>query len=106
MYPTRGENPNNIPNMKFPLNTSPTHIMVEWGSNREPLFLPILPRGGSVPTTLEDKHTHSFQFGNIRTSTFNHSTIQQGTLHFSDNFDTNYGILDEEFTKACQNKNF
>ena len=106
MYPIRGETPNNILTMTFHLTTSPTQRMVEWGPNKKPLFLPIPPEGGSVPTTLEDEHMHSFKFENPITITFNYSTIQQGTLHFSDDSNTDYGIPNEELAKACQNNNF
>ena len=61
----------NTPTMRFPSNTSPTHGMVQWSPNFEPIFVPIPPGGGSVPTTLEDEQTHSFEFKKPNRSTFN-----------------------------------
>ena len=72
--------PNKASTMRFPLNTSPTHEMVQWSPNFEPIFVPIPLRYGSVPTTLEDENTHSFEFGKPNISTFNYSNIQQGTF--------------------------
>ena len=72
------------------------------------IFVLIPPRGGSVPTTLEDKQTHSFKFSKPNTSTFNPNTshIQPGIVHLSDDSNTDYGITDEEMARACQDKNF
>ena len=73
--------------------------MVQWSPKFEPIFVPIPPKGGSVPTTLEDEQTHSFEFNKPNMSIVNPniSNTQQGTVHLSDdsNFDTDYGITDE-----------
>ncbi len=58
---------NNEPTMIFPPNTSPTHGMVQWSPNFEPLFVPIPPGGGSVPTTPKDEQSHSFEFNQPKT---------------------------------------
>ena len=78
MYPQEHHNQamtqqtlNNAPTMRFPSNTSPTHGMVQWSPNFEPIFITIPPGGGSVPTTPEDEQTHSFEFSKPNTSTFN-----------------------------------
>lgn len=48
MYPPRSDpldtRQDNMSNMKFPLNTSPTHIIVQWSPYFEPIFVPIPPR--------------------------------------------------------------
>ena len=98
---------NNEPIMRFPSKTSPTHGMVQWIPNFEPIFMPIPPRGGSVPTTLEDEQTHSFKFSKPNISTFNPNTSNiQGTVHLSDDSDNDYGITDEEMARAFQDKTF
>ena len=99
---------NNEPIMRFPSNTSPTHGMVQWSTNFEPIFVLIPPEGGSVPTTPKDEQTHSLKFNKPNMSTFNPNTsqIKKGTIHLSDDSNTNYGITDEEMAKACQDKNF
>ena len=65
---------NNEPIMRFPSNTSPTHGMVQWSPNFEPIFVPIPPRDGSVPTTPKDKQTHSFEFRKPNMRNFNPNT--------------------------------
>jgi hypothetical protein len=84
--------------------------MVQWSPNFEPIFVPIPPGGGSVPTTPEDEQTPSFGFNKPNTSTFNPniSNLQQGTVHLSDDSesDTDYGITDEEMARAFQDKTF
>jgi hypothetical protein len=99
---------NNASTMRFPSNTSPTHGMVQWSPNFEPIFILIPPEGASVPTTPEDEQTHSFEFNKPNTSTFNPniSNKQQGTIHLSDDFGTNYDITDEEMARACQDNTF
>ena len=62
---------NNTSTMRFPLNTSPTHGMVQWSPNFKPIFILILPRCRSVPMTPKDEHTHSFEFRKPNTSTHN-----------------------------------
>jgi len=97
---------NNTPIMGFPKNTSPTHGMVQWSPNFEPIFFLIPPRGGSVPTTPEDERTHSFEFNKPNTRTFNYKTsnTHQGVVHLSEDSTTDYGIIDEEMARACQDK--
>jgi hypothetical protein len=92
---------NNAPIMRFPPNTSPTHGMVQWSPNFEPIFVPMPPGEGSVPTSPEDEQSHSFEFSQPNTS-----NIQQGIVHLSDDSDTDYGITDEEMARACQDKSF
>lgn len=98
----------NAPTMRFPSKNSPTHGMVQWIPNFEPIFIPIPPGGGSVPTTPEDEQTHSFQFSKPNTSTFNPNTssTQQGNIPLSDDSNNDYDITNEEMTRACQDKTF
>lgn len=55
------------------------------------------------------KH-HPLDSTKPNTSTFNPniSNLQQGTVHLSDDSesDTDYGITDEEMARACQDKTF
>ena len=74
---------NNEPIMRFPSNTSPTHGMVQWSPNFEPIFVPIPPEGGSVPTTPEDEQTHSFEFRKPNTSTFNNNTSNKKKVFYT-----------------------
>ena len=99
---------NNETIKRFPSNTSPTHGMVQSSPNFEPIFVLIPLEGGSVPTTPKDEQTHSFEFRKPNMSTFNPNTshIQKGTIHLSDDSNTNYGITDEEKARACQAKKF
>ena len=99
---------NNAPTMRFPSNTSPKNRMVQWSPNFEPIFVLIPHRGGSVPTTLEDEQNKSFKFIKPNTSTFNPNTsnMQQGILHLTDDYNTDYVITDEEMNSACQDKTF
>lgn len=46
---------NDMSNIIFPLNTSPTHKMIKWGHKFEPMFLPIPPECGSVPMIFKDE---------------------------------------------------
>jgi len=92
---------NNVPTMRFPPNTYPTHGMVQWSPNFEPIFVPMPLGGGSVPTSLEDEQSHSFEFSQPNTS-----NIQQGIVHLSDDSDTDYGITNEEMARAFQDKSF
>ncbi len=75
--------------------------MVQWSPDFEPIFVPMPPGGGSVPTSPEDEQSHSFEFSQPNTS-----NIQQGTIYLSDDSNTNYGIIDEEMARACQDKFF
>ena len=88
---------NNTPMIRFPPNTSPTHGVVQWSLDFEPIFMSIPPTGGSVPTTPDDEKTHSFEISIPNASTFNPnaSNTQQGIVHLSDDFDTDYGITNE-----------
>lgn len=58
MYPSQHDHQDdNMSNVTFSFQTSPTHGKVEWGPNQEPLFLPILPSHESVPTTPNNERT-------------------------------------------------
>ena len=92
--------------IKFPLHTSPTHEIVQWSPNFEPIVIPIPLGCGIVPTTPKDEQTHSFEFRKPDIGTFNLSNIHQGTLHLSDNSDTNNGITNKEVARAFQDKTF
>lgn len=92
--------------MKFPLNTSPTHRMVQWNLDFEHISVAILLGCRSVPTTLEDEENCSFKFSKPSTSTFNPLNIQKSISYLSDDSDIDYDITNEGMARDCKDKNF
>ena len=84
--PQNDHQDNNVSNVSLSFQTSHTHGKIKWGPNHEPLLLPIPPYQESVPTTLDDKQSQTFESYHPHTSTSNPTTLPQAIFHLSDDY--------------------
>ena len=107
MYPLHHDRQeDNSSNMSLTFQAPQNYGRIEWCPNHEPLFLPIPPGQESVPTTLDDEQSQTFESYHRHTSTSNLETLPHTIVHLSDDSDIEYGISNEEMARACQNKTF